>query len=101
MTKSWEPVYSVHYSVPAARGAGALYAYDAGIQRHSWNTQLLTNWMGDRGWLKSCNAQYRQFVYLGDAVWFTGKVVSKYVDENNECCVDIETHGINQRGATP
>jgi hypothetical protein len=38
---------------------------------------------------------------LGDAVWFTGKVVSKYVDENNECCVDIETHGINQRGATP
>ena len=91
----------MHYSVPAARGAGALYAYDAGIQRHSWNTQLLTNWMGDRGWLKSCNAQYRQFVYLGDAVWFTGKVVSKYVDENNECCVDIETHGINQRGATP
>jgi acyl dehydratase len=96
--KAWEPVYSVHYSVAAARGVGAMYAYDAGIQRHSWNTHLLTNWMGDEGWLKSCNAQYRQFVYLSDAVWFQGKVTHKYVDENGECCVDIETKGINQRG---
>jgi len=94
---AWEPVYGVHYSVAAARGVGAMYAYDVGVQRHCWNTQLLTNWMGDEGWLKSCNAQYRQFVYLSDAVWFKGKVVKKYVDENGEYCVDIETHGINQR----
>jgi acyl dehydratase len=94
---AWEPVYSVHYSVAAARGVGAIYAYDAGIQRHSWNTNLLTHWMGDEGFLKSCNSQYRRFVYLSDCVWFTGKVVKKYVDENGEHCVDIETHGINQR----
>jgi len=95
---AWEPVYSVHYIVAAAKGVGALYAYDVGVQRHCWNTQLLTNWMGDEGWLKSCNAQYRQFVYLSDAVWFKGKVTNKYVDENGEYCIDIETHGINQRG---
>jgi acyl dehydratase len=95
---AWEPVYSVHYIVSAAKGVGALYAYDVGVQRHCWNTQLLTNWMGDDGWIKSCNAQYRQFVYLSDAVWFKGKVTNKYVDENEEYCVDIETHGINQRG---
>lgn len=94
---AWEPVYSVHYSVPAARGVGAIYAYDAGIQRHSWNATLLTHWMGDEGWLKSCNAQYRRFVYLSDCVWFKGKVTKKYIDENGEYCVDIETHGINQR----
>lgn len=98
--KAWEPVYSVHYIVSAARGVGALYAYDVGVQRHCWNTQLLTNWMGDEGWLKSCNAQYRQFVYLSDAIWFKGKVIKKYVDENDECCVDIETFGVNQRGGT-
>ncbi len=96
--QAWEPVYSVHYSVETARGVGAIYAYDVGVQRHCWNTQLLTNWMGDEGWLKSCNSQYRQFVYLGDTVWFQGKVVKKYMDENGEYCVDIETHGINQRG---
>jgi acyl dehydratase len=96
--RSWEPVYSVHYSAASAKGVGAMYAYDAGVQRHSWNTQLLTNWMGDEGWLKSCNAQYRQFVYLSDCVWFKGKVTKKYADENGEYCVDIETHGINQRG---
>ena len=96
--KAWEPVYSVHYLVSAAKGAGALYAYDVGVQRHCWNTELLTNWMGDEGWLKSCNAQYRQFVYLGDAVWFKGTVTNKYVDENGEYCVDIDTVGVNQRG---
>ena len=95
---SWEPVYGVHYLVSAAKGVGAIYAYDVGVQRHCWVVNVLTNWMGDEGWLKSCSAQYRQFVYLSDAVWFRGKVSQKYVDENGEYCVDIETHGINQRG---
>jgi acyl dehydratase len=98
VTGSWEPVYGVHYSVAAAKGAGARYPYDVGVQRNCWLVHLFTNWMGDEGWLKSCSAQYRQFVYLGDAVWFRGKVMKKYVDENQEYCVDIDAHGINQRG---
>jgi len=95
---SWEPVYGVHYLVSAAKAVGARYAYDVGVQRHCWMINLFTNWMGDDGWLKSCSAQYRQFVYLSDAVWFQGKVIKKYIDENGEHCVDIEAHGINQRG---
>jgi len=98
VTHAWEPVYSVHYSVPAAKAVGARYAYDAGVERHCWLVNLLTNWMSDEGWLKRCYAEYRQFVYLSDAVWLKGKVTKKYVDENGECCVDIETHAINQRG---
>ena len=95
---AWEPVYAVHYLPAAAKGVGAMYAYDAGIQRNCWMVNLFTNWMGDEGWLKSCSSQYRQFVYISDAVWFRGKVTKKYVDENGEYCVDIEAHGINQRG---
>jgi acyl dehydratase len=95
---SWEPVYGVHYLPSAAKGAGALYMYDVGIQRHCWMINLLTNWMGDEGWLKACSAQYRQFVYLSDAVWFRGEVTKKYIDEVGEYCVDIDAHGINQRG---
>ncbi|MFB3917474.1 MAG: MaoC family dehydratase N-terminal domain-containing protein [Terriglobales bacterium] len=95
---SWEPVYAVHYLNSAAKGVGAIHMYDVGVQRHCWMTNLLTNWMGDEGWLKSCSAQYRQFVYLSDAVWFRGKVTGKHIDENGEFCVDIETRGTNQRG---
>ena len=98
VNRSWEPIYGVHYSHAAAKGAGAVYAYDVGVQRHGWLINLLTNWMGDDGWLKSCYAEYRQFVYHSDAVWFRGRVTRKYVDEDGEYCVDIETHGINQRG---
>jgi acyl dehydratase len=95
---AWEPVYGVHYLVPAARGVGAMYSYDVGVQRNCWMANLFTNWMGDEGWLKSLSAQYRQFVYLSDAVWFKGKVTNKYVDDNGEYCVEIEAHGVNQRG---
>ncbi len=95
---SWEPIYAVHYLVSAAQAVGALYAYDVGVQRHCWLTNLLTNWMGDHGWLKRCDAQYRQFVYLSDSVWFRGKVTGKYIDEYGEYCVDIATSGVNQRG---
>lgn len=98
VTQAWEPVYGVHYLVSAAKAVGARYAYDVGVERHCWVTNLLTNWMGDDGWLKKCNAQYRQFVYLSDAVWMKGKVTKMYVDEKGEYCVDIETSGINQRG---
>lgn len=98
VTHAWEPIYGVHYSIAAAKAVGARYAYDIGVQRHCWLVNLITHWMGDEGWLKSCNAQYRRFVYHSDVVWFHGKATKKYVDDNGEHCVDIETHGINQRG---
>lgn len=99
VTKAWEPIYGVHYLHSAAKAVGALYAYDVGVQRHGWLINLLTNWMGDEGWLKSCYAEYRQFVYHSDAVWIRGKITNKYIDDDGESCVDIETHAINQRGA--
>ena len=35
---------------------------------------------------------------MSDVVRFTGRITNKFVDENNEHCIEIETHGINQRG---
>ncbi|MHB1044188.1 MAG: FAS1-like dehydratase domain-containing protein [Eubacteriales bacterium] len=95
---SWEPVYSVHYNNSVARAVGLPYAYDVGAQRQCWLINLLTNWIGDEGWIKKNHAEYRKFVYLSDIVKFGGKVTNKYIDEEGECCVDIDTHGINQRG---
>ncbi len=97
-SKSLEPIYSVHYNAHAAQGAGLPLPYDIGTQRHCWLMQMLTNWMGDDGWLKRCYAKYTGFVFLSDAIWIRGEVMKKYVDENGEHCVDIATFAKNQRG---
>jgi acyl dehydratase len=53
--------------------------------------------MGDTGFLKSANSQYRAHVYLSDVVRLGGRVVSKQLD-GGEGTVTIETWAINQRG---
>jgi len=98
-THALEPIFSVHYNKEAARAQGALpMQYDVGFQRHCWQIHMLTNWMGDDGWLKRSSAEYRKFVYHSDVVWVKGKVIKKYIDEDGENCVGIETKAINQRG---
>jgi len=97
-THALEPIALVHFSEKAAKAMGLPMPYDAGFQRHCWQIQLLTNWMSDEGWLKTSYAEYRRFVYFSDVVWLKGKVTKKYLDENDEHCVDIETSAINQRG---
>lgn len=92
------PAYGVHFDKSIANAVGLPYPYDVGAQRHCWLLQLLTNWMGDDGWIKRNYAEYRRFFYLSDVLWITGKVVKKYVDEDREYCVNIETHAVNQRG---
>jgi len=98
-TYALEPVYAVHYNKHAAYSqTGIAWPYDVGIQRHCWQGHLLTNWMGDHGWLKMARAEYRGFVYLSDVVRVGGKVVKKYIDDEGEPVVEIETYAINQRG---
>lgn len=96
-TCALEPIFAVHYNKEAARAMGVPTAYDVGWQRQCWHIHLLTNWMGDDGWIKKCNAEYRRFVYLSDVIWIKGKVVRKYL-EDGECSVDVETSARNQRG---
>ena len=93
-----EPIFAVHYNIEAARAMGLPYPYDVGTQRHCWLIQLLTDWMGDDGWIIRCDAQYRRFVFLSDIVRIKGKVVEKFVSSEGEHCVKVETHTFNQRG---
>ncbi|MFC2003572.1 MaoC family dehydratase N-terminal domain-containing protein, partial [Chloroflexota bacterium] len=75
----------------AAQAYGQPLPFAWGRQTISWAINLLTNWMSDEGWLKKCFADVRGFIYLSEVVWLKGKVTNKYIDENNEYCVDIET----------
>jgi acyl dehydratase len=96
-THALEPIYAVHYNIRAARAMGLPQPYDVGMQRHCWGIHLLTNWMGDEGWLKRSRVEYRRFVYHSDVVWLRGVVTGKRVDEDGDRCVDIELHAFNQR----
>ena len=93
-----EPVFAVHYHKGAANAMGVPAPYDVGTQRHTWQIHMLTNWMGDEGWIKYTDMELRKHVFLSDAIRLSGKVTGKYVDKDGEYCVDIETSAINQRG---
>lgn len=97
-TYALEPIFAVHYNNEAAKAMGLPIAYDVGWQRQCWQIHLLTNWMGDEGWLKKSYAEYRKFVYFSDVVWVKGKVTRTFVDEEGEHCVEVETNAINERG---
>lgn len=87
----------VHMQDSRAQEIGIPGAYDYGWQRISWLINLLTNWMGDDGFLKRLYAELRMFNVEGDTTWLKGKVTRKYA-ENGEYMVDIECWGENQRG---
>ena len=87
----------VHMEETRAQEIGIPGAYDYGCQRISWLCNLMTNWMGDDGFLKRLKAELRRFNVVGDTTWLKGKVTRKYVEEN-EHLVDIECWAENQRG---
>jgi len=99
-TFSPEIVEACHFNRELARTRGMKTGFCFAGQNQSWLIHMLTNWMGDDGWLKGNYAQYRGFIYFSDVVWFKGKVTKKYIDENDECCVDIENSAVVQRGDT-
>ncbi|MDO8674237.1 MAG: MaoC family dehydratase N-terminal domain-containing protein [Dehalococcoidia bacterium] len=87
----------VHMEDSRAQTVGIPGAYDYGCQRISWLFHLITNWMGDDGFLKNLDATLKRFNIVGDTHWMKGKVARKYI-ENGEHLVDIECWGENQRG---
>src|SRR5690606_36211772 len=61
----------------------------AGVQIHCWMTHLITNWMGDAGFLKKIDEQVRRSLWRGSLALLKGEVVNKYV-EGNEHIVEIK-----------
>ena len=77
---------------------GAQAAYDVGIQRTCWQIHSLTSWMGDTGFLKAADSQYRSHVYLSDVIRLGGRVEAKEVDADGDHVVRVTTWANNQRG---
>jgi acyl dehydratase len=75
-------------------------AYDYGSQRGALASHLMTNWIGNDGWLALHDVEYRGMVFLGDTVWFKGSVTRKFTQGANRF-VEVALRGVNQRGETP
>ena len=96
-TGARETINQVHGQDDAARGIAIPVAYDLGGQRNAWIGQIITNWMGDDGFLKSLYCEYRRFNVFGDIQFIKGKVTKKY-ELNGEHLVDLDAWAENQRG---
>ena len=67
-----------------------------GQHRMSQMPVVLTNWIGDDGFLWHFSNQLRRVVFIGDTVWTTGEVVDKYRHGRHHV-VAVATVGRNQR----
>ena len=93
-----EPPEVVHWDPDFARSIGAPTAYDYGPERVSWLGHLMTDWIGDDGFLRSLNVQVNRINALGDMTWCKGKVTRKHV-VNGQHVVECEVWAENQDGA--
>ena len=71
--------------------------YDVGPQRISWVGQLMTNWMGDDGFLRRLNVSVRRPNIFGDVSWCRAKILDKRIEEGAHL-VDLEVFVENQLG---
>ncbi len=79
------------------RQAGMPGAYDIGHQRISWIGHLLSNWMGDHGFVRGMKIRIDLPNCHGDTLWCKGTVTGKRIDERGEALVDCAVQAVNQR----
>jgi acyl dehydratase len=92
-----EPPERVHWDSDLARAVGVPAAYDYGPERISWLGHLMTNWIGDDGFLRRLNVQVRKHNIIGDLTTCNGQVTAKRV-EGDAHLVECDVWGDNQRG---
>ena len=92
-----DTVQRLHWEPARAQELGLPTSYDYGGLRETWLCHLVTDWMGDDGWLWKMDCEHRRFNFMGDTSWLSGEVVDKrQEDGRNE--VHLAMRCTNQRG---
>jgi acyl dehydratase len=86
-----------HAEEKMAREVGMPGGYDVGPQRISWLGQLVTNWIGDDGFMRMLDVKLRRPNIFGDVSWCRGQVVGKRLEDGLHL-VDLEIRVENQMG---
>ena len=92
-----EWVFAAHYLNRMGRKMGMRGANNLGIQTCCWLGHMMTNWMGNDGFLKKLSVECRQIIYLGDTVFCKGKVSKKF-REHGQSLVECEIWAENRLG---
>jgi hypothetical protein len=82
-------VQRLHWDSSRARALGIPAPYDYGQMRAAWVSHLLTNWIGDDGWLAEMELQLRGFNYHGDVHKCTGVVTAKADTPGDPVAIDV------------
>ena len=87
-----------HYDMYMARELGMPGPYDNGFQRTSWLAHLVTDWMGDAGFLKTLSSRLPLPNVFGDTTWVAGTVVDKARGDDGIPIVAVDIQATNQLG---
>jgi len=88
----------VHWEDELATLVGTPAAYDYGPERCSWMSHQLTNWMGDRGFLRRQRVEIRRHNPVGDTLYLEGEVARVLDVGENGGDVEITQRAVNQDG---
>jgi len=86
-------------NLSAARGMPSSFAM--GSLKVGLCTDLLSNWMGDEGFIRSLKLDVLEPYIYGDALWINGKVVEKYKEKiggKSYGVAEVKIDAINQLG---
>ena len=99
----------LHFEDAFASSQGVGKPIVHGQLKRAWLIQLMTDWIGEQGFLKKFSCQFRAMDYPrpmldmftpqeeGETWWCKGKVTKKY-EEGDGCCVDCDIWIENGKG---
>ncbi len=87
----------------SSKDAGFNAPFSRGMHLVCLAGQVLTNWMGDDGFLRSLNIELPNHFLYGDTMWLRGEVTDKYRERIGDVtyfAVEVRINGTSQIGET-
>lgn len=87
--------YQIHYDLNYAKGNNLPDVILHGALKGAWLGQLMTDWIGEEGTLKSLTTQYRGMDVPGTPMFGKGVVTKKYSQDGEnlvDCDIWLEDH---------
>ncbi len=87
--------FELHYDKDFAQSMGFPGPIVHGRLEAAYLTQLLTDWIGEKGQLKKMSVQYRGNAFPGNKLTLGGKVTKKYTEDGQnlvECQIWVKNH---------
>lgn len=85
-----------HLETSTGRDVGMGGAYDIGPQRIAWAQHMLTNWIGDDGFLHTLDVSVMKPNLVGDTLWWKGTVTETLIQDSYGV-VRIAVRAVNQK----